>query len=382
MNILKETHEYSKDVVPGKTPLKSLSFRLHRDPIALFSYQQERVRAGSLGKESGDDHTLHGHNGHSNGFLNRLFDGKSPSAMSDGGSPQSLFAGINLSNRFNAPTFMRNDEELFRRLLDENAAKLEAVCCKIVNELSDKVCFERLVYPGTVSKVRWDGINRLKTLRNLHIVVKEGDVVHRGLDDFATHCGHTLTNLKLTVRDLSKQQDHEDVLHHLNRNLKECTKLRHVRLLIGEVVDHSVGDSLGMKKENGRSSTVSNKPRVDSTEVGRVSMDSLCRFMQQHSKTLSSLELHTFYLSFDLDEMKREQSDRNGIDSKFYIPDVKQALKDRLEDLFFSCSHLKRIKIQHVTSHRKYVTIQRLFHGKPHTVGVENFDHFVENQFL
>eukprot|EP00488_Nonionellina_sp_1-RS-2012_P003525 TRINITY_DN751_c0_g1_i1.p1 TRINITY_DN751_c0_g1~~TRINITY_DN751_c0_g1_i1.p1 ORF type:complete len:191 (-),score=56.05 TRINITY_DN751_c0_g1_i1:17-589(-) len=177
----------------------------------------------------------------------------------------------------------------------------------------------------------------------------------QSLDDLCTQCGHTLTNLKLTINGISRADETDDLLHHLNKNLRECTKLRHVRLVIGADIHN---------------------------DVGKVSIDSLCSFMIQHSSTLSTIEVHCYYLTFDLDKLKRDQSDKIGVSSKFYIPDVKQELQERLEDLFFSCNHLKRIRIQHVTSHRKFVAVQRLFHGKPHTVGVENLDHFVENQFL
>merc|ERR1712061_111449 len=101
--------------------------------------------------------------------------------------------------------------------------------------------------------------------------------IERGLDDLTTHCGHTLTNLKLTVRDMipddeeenngdhgkDADDDREDVLCRLNSKLVECTKLRHVRLLIGEMLNHSVNGVSSQKKESGlnqgRGSMVSTK---------------------------------------------------------------------------------------------------------------------------
>ena len=378
LTMLKEVNEYAKDITPSKTPLKSLSFRLIRDPIGLFTYQQNKL----------DDNK--------NKTNNKLDDNKDKNGSnSNNASPLSLIGAMNLRNtsRLNASYMnMKNDQQLYKKILDENEFKIRTLCAKIVNEFSDKVCFERLVYPGNVGKIHWNAINRLQTLRNLHIIIQPSDML-QGLDELCTQCGHTLTNLKLTVHGIGNDSDTEkmkksknlsvfkieqDLLYHLNKNLRECTKLRHVRLVIGDYNNNNNNNS------NNNGNNNNNKKNLDNNanEIGRVSIDSLCSFMIQHSSTLSTIELHCYYLTFDLDKLKENQSGKNGVSSKFYIPDVKQELQERLEDLFFSCNHLKRIRIQHVTSHRKFVAVQRLFHGKPHTVGVENLDHFVENQFL
>merc|ERR1712176_1422215 len=148
---------------------------------------------------------------------------------------------------------LQEDDETYKQILDENEVKLRAITAKIVNALSDKVCFERLVYPGNVGKIRWNAINRLQTLRNLHIIISPKDMM-QSLDALSVQCGHTLTNLKLSLHGLSNDESDEfssaDVMHYLNKNLKECTKLRHVRLMIG--IDGS---------------------------IGRIAIDSFCKFM-------------------------------------------------------------------------------------------------------
>ena len=358
LSILKEMLEFSKDIVSGKMPLKSLSFRLIRDVIGLFTYQKSKI--DQLEKDNSPQHSNQVNGGNP----------KHSSALSHTSSTAlSLIGAMNLSNRLGSNHDEANiaDDESYKQILDQNEAKLRAITAKIVNALSDKVCLERLVYPGNVSKIRWKAINRLQTLRNLHIIISPNDMAN-SLDSLCTQCGHTLTNLKLSLLGISNDEGvvengnysstdfkvEEDLMYHLDQNLKECTKLRHVRFMIG------IDDS-----------------------IGKVSIDSFCKFMVRHSSTLSSVELTCYYLTFDFDKLRREQSDKNGAPSKFYIPNVKQEIQEKLVNIFRSCNHLKRIRIQHATSHRKFVAVQKLFHdGKPHVVGVENLDHFVENQFL
>merc|ERR1712176_135598 len=124
---------------------------------------------------------------------------------------------------------LQEDDETYKQILDKNEAKLRTITAKIVNALSDKVCFERLVYPGNVGKIRWNAINRLHTLRNLHIIVSPNDM-KESLADLCKQCGHTMTNLKLSLHALSDDDGYSsgDLMFDLNASLKQCSKLRHV----------------------------------------------------------------------------------------------------------------------------------------------------------